>query len=66
MPYKHESVRPLSQDEHEEQRLLAELDNLAWQTKQKEAALREVRNRMGANKNDKNSAFCREGRKPSV
>ena len=66
MPYKHESVRPLSQDEHEEQRLLAELDSLAWQTKQKEAALREVRNRMGANKNDKNSAFCREGRKPSV
>ena len=66
MPYKHESVRPLSQDEHEEQRLLAELDNLARQTKQKEAALREVRNRMGANKNDKNSAFCREGRKPSV
>ena len=66
MPYKHESAQPLSQDEHEEQRLLAELDNLAWQTKQKEAALREVRNRMGANKNDKNSAFCREGRKPSV
>ena len=66
MPYKHESAQPLSQDEREEQRLLAELDSLAQQTKQKEAALREVRNRMGANKNDKNSAFCREGRKPSV
>ena len=66
MPYKHESVQPLSQDEREEQRLLAELDSLSQQTRQKEAALREVRNRMGANKNDKNSAFCREGRKPSV
>ena len=36
MPYKHESVQPLSQDEREEQHLLAELDNLAWQTKHKE------------------------------
>ena len=64
MPYIHESQQPLSQDEKEEKFLLAELENLAWQTQQKEAALREVRNRIGTNKRDKGSAFCTEGRKP--
>jgi hypothetical protein len=64
MPSKNESQQHLTPDEREERFLLAELDNLAWQTRQKEAALREVRNRMGTNKHDKNSAFCAAGRKP--
>lgn len=45
--------------------IIQQIEELEQTQKQYEESLRELRNRMGTNKDDSSSPYCREGRKPA-
>ena len=47
-----------------EARIIQQIEELEQTQKRLEESLRELRNRMGTNKDDSSSPYCREGRKP--
>ena len=59
-----ESVKSRPDDARLETEILERLEALGKEQSALELALREVRNRLGTNKHDKNSAYCIEGRRP--
>lgn len=59
-----EYTRQNETDVRVEAALLKRLETLAVEQNALELELREVRNRLGTNKHDKNSAYCIEGRCP--
>ena len=48
-----------------EARIIQQIEELEQTQKRLEESLRELRNRMGTNKDDSSSPYCREGRKPA-
>lgn len=44
--------------------IIQQIEELEQTQKRLEESLRELRNRMGTNKDDSSSPYCREGRKP--
>ena len=48
-----------------EARIIQQIEELEQMQKRLEESLRELRNRMGTNKDDSSSPYCREGRKPA-
>lgn len=47
-----------------EAHIIQQIEELEQTQKRLEESLRELRNRMGTNKDDSSSPYCREGRKP--
>lgn len=47
-----------------EARIIQQIEELEQTQKRLEESLRELRNRLGTNKDDSSSPYCREGRKP--
>lgn len=59
------SKKPMESLLRREHQLLCLIKQCEQELADHEAALREVRNQMDANKDDSSSAYCREGRKPN-